>query len=892
MAKGTIDQAQADSALADILKNAANKNVLIQGAFVKTAEQCSFGVFGSMNLTACITEGVTWIIKNVFLEIAGFLLWAAANVFNYSIQIGILNFSKWAPDTLYPIWIIIRQILSLLIVFVGLYLGFLYILGRDPEKFEKYIPWVVIFALFVNFSYPLARTAVDISNIVSLKIYASAVGNDALTASATSMTNSAGGKIMDSLKLQGLVASTVDISGSTGSLVKDTKSIPGSLLVVAFVLYTAYVFLMATGIMIMRTVSLVFIIVASPFLLIDSVLPMLGEKAKELRKIFFEQLAVGPVFMIMLALTLKFLDVFAAASMAMGGANIGAIAEFFNLTMMLIMLHIMLKVTKSIAGEIGNYGTNAMGKVGGFGLGVATGGAGLLARGTMGAAASRMRDSKWMERNQDTFIGKRAYDLTNSVAKSTFDLRNSTVVAGKMNKIGMGMGMGSKLGYDQAVEAKRKDTMERGARITTRHERDVYAKDGTLLNRKGDVDEAGQASKNRFIQTAGGTLLGGTRFMTKEQKKTRDALGDKEKEEQKKIIDDNKAKSAQDVTEYKKINKEYLRDNKMSGTPEQAKEDFLNHLQKELRDLKITDPNLMGAQAQSLLQTIKTIKEEKRSEQAAFEKQIDAVLSTYNRKKVISENDANKYLSDQSDEVNTAVQAKLNGTYIPKDTNGSVDFELPDNPSVDFEIPGSASTGKDLRAERLKKIAEGRDWTVQEKEEQLRHTQTMIKASNQNIQTINKKYDDELKSLEKDSSILDSNGRSVKIAPPAEEVAAVEKRRQDNLKDETEMLADFKALENKYLTAEIKQQSSQIKADQFSLNLNTASASERFAAKRKAKLTQASAQAQQGMASSGTSATTVPAQNQVPPTPPSSPAGAARPTPQSPSNDPHVAQVA
>ena len=301
----------------------------------------------------------------------------------------------------------------------------------------------------------------------------------------------------------------------------------------------------------------------------------------------------------------------------------------------------------------------------------------------------------------------------------------------------------------------------------------------------------------------------------------------------------------------------------------------------------------MGAQAQSLLQTIKTIKEEKRSEQAAFEKQIDAVLSTYNRKKSISENDANKYLSDQSDEINTAAQAKLNGTYIPKDTNGSVDFELPDNPSVDFEIPGSASTGKDLRAERLQKIAEGRDWTVQEKEEQLRHTQTMIKASNQNIQTINKKYDDELRSLEKESSILDSNGRSVKIAPSAEEVTAVEKRRQDNLKDETKMLADFKALENKHLTAESKQQSSQAKAEQFSLNLNTASASERFAAKRKAKLAEGTAVAQQNMASNGrgseaSSSSSAPER----PTPPSAPSGAARPTPQSPANDPRVAQAA
>jgi len=837
---------------------------------------CSF--INPMNLGACISEAVTWLIKNTLLEIAGFLTWAAVNMFNYSVKLGILNFALWAPDTLYPIWMIIRQIISLLIVFVGLYLGFLYILGRDPEKFEKYIPWVVIFALFVNFSYPLVRTAVDISNIVSLKIYTATVGTDSLAKEGPS----AGSLIMSRLGLQGLVASAVNTAETPLSMVKSVSTVPGALMVVVYVLYAGYIFFMATGIMLMRTISLVFLIIASPILLIDSVIPMLGDKAKELRKILFEQLAVGPVFMIMLALTVKFLDVF---SVAMGKSadllSDTTITQLFNILLMLIMLHMMLKVTKSISGEIGTYGTNFMGKVGGFGLGVATGGAGFLARGTIGKAAMGLRDSKWVERNQDTFIGRRAYDLTNSVAKSSFDLRNSTVVAGKMTKAGMGLGMGKKTGYEQSVEEKRKDTLERSTRIKTRYERDTYAKDGTLLARKGDIDEKSQAAMNRYVNTAGGALLGGTRFMTKEDKKTREALGAKADEEMKKIIDDNKAKSAQDVARYKAINKEYMRENIMSGTPEEAKEDFVNQLEKELRDLKGTDPNLMGAQAQSLLQTIKTIKEERRSEQAAFEKQIDVVLSTYNRKKAIDEKDANNYLTNQSEEINAAVQAKLNGTYVSTDVNNGVDFELPDAPL----------TGKDLRRERIERVLERRGRDVEEKEEQLKVIQSIIGSSNQSIQAINKKYDDELKSLEKDSSILDSNGRPVKIAPSAEEVAAVEKRRQDDLKEDVRILSDARSAEKQYINAESKQESSQAKAAQFSLNLNTASASERFAAKRKAKLAQASAQAQQGLAASVASPSTAPPSAPVPPTSPSSPA-AARPVNAPPANDPRVAQAA
>ena len=859
-----VVQSQPDVA-ADAAANAAN--AAANGSTKKDVCSISFKPGENMSITACISEGITWIVKNVFLEIAGFLVWAAANMFNYAVQIGILNFAQWAPDALYPIWIIIRQILSLLIVFVGLYLGFLYILGRDPEKFEKYIPWVVIFALFVNFSYPLARTAVDISNIVSLKIYASAVGVNAINAPTDSITATAGGLIMNRLGLQGLVASSVNKTGATANLMKDVTSVPGSLMVVAFVLYAAYVFLIATGIMIMRTISLVFIIVASPFLLIDSVLPMLGEKAKQLRKIFFEQLAVGPVFMVMLALTLKFLEVFSTAmtTAANGVGTAGIIAQFFNLTMMLVMLHIMLKITKSIAGEVGTYGTNAMGKVGGFGLGVATGGAGLLARGTMGAAASKMRDSSWVKNNQDSFIGRRAYDLTNSVAKSTFDLRNSTVVAGKMNKIGMGMGMGSKLGYDQAVEAKRKDVTERGARITTRHERDVYAKDGTLLKRKGDTDEAGQAAKNRFIQTAGGTLLGGTRFMTKEQKKTRDALGDKENEEKAKIIADNKSKSTPDVEKYRAINEKMIKDMKISGTTSQVRADFLNNLKTELEGIKATDPNLLGSQAQSLIQSIQTIEEG-----LADEKFADY--------KAINENKLRK--DGTPGTVKDAKAAFYN----------NLQKELAEIKTKDPQL--ESKHAKSL-VEAIEKIEEnGREETL---------------AFEKQVEDALFKYNSKAKNKDDQEKFLTNLSENIATAVRSKamtqtiagfDTTKLQQGLSRNAEGESSPMRTGTGTES--LDIDLTQPHTPEPLDidldaPFNVeeDLQTMTFAQKAAAKRKAKLAESAAVARQNMGSNGSEGNTQ-ASSPVPerPTPPSAPSGAARPMPQSPSNDPRVAQAA
>ncbi len=624
---------------------AGNQNgTTITSAKTDPTQDCS--LLAASPITNCLTVGVTWLIKNILLQIGGFLVWLAAQMFNYSIKIGILDFKTWAPDSLYPIWIIVRQIISLIVVFVGLYLGFMYILGKG-EQFARYVPWIIAFALFVNFSYPLARTVIDLSNIVSLKIYTSAVGSGVLDPSSA---DSAGSLIMSKLGLQSLALSAVSTRGG-GDIIGNITSIPGALLAVCFVFYTAYILFMVTGIMVIRTAVLVFLTIASPLLLVDAVLPVLGEKAKLLRKVFLEQLMVAPIFMIMLALTLKFLDVFSGASGPMaqtGGSGLvnngsASVATFFNLTMMLVMLWIMIKVTKSTAGAVGEWGSNAMGKVGGFGLGVATGGAGFLARKGLGGLAMKARDSKWVQNNQDSFMGKRAYNLSNSVANSTFDLRNSTAVAGGMNKAGfgkgllgmggMGTGTGAKLGYEGEAKKKVEEIQARSARIKTKHERDMYETDTdgnkVLVSRKGDVDPIGIKAKERFHAEHGGVM-----FLSKKQKEDINAS----------YVDES---SAKELEEYKK------KDGK------EAKAAFSESLKNELDALTKSGKG-NSPKAQAIARSIFDIKKEEGEREKAFIKQ---VLSTIDKYSATSQEKQKDFLARLDKDVREAV---LSGTTGPQ----------------------------------------------------------------------------------------------------------------------------------------------------------------------------------------------------------------------------------
>ena len=473
---------------------------------IANPDKCQIWQF---SLVSCVDVFVAYIIKNTLLQFAGFLLWLSTNLLNYIVIYGILQFGTWAPDAFYPLWQLIRQIISMFVVFSGLYLGFMYIINKQ-DTFKKYLPWVVVFALFVNFSYPLTRAAIDVSNIISLNIYASAV-NDTKTnvLSDQNINNSAGAILMGQLGLQGLVlaatytAEQKDAEGKPISILSSIDTWPAALLVVGYVLYAAYIFLMASGILMMRTLALSFIIIFSPLLLVDVMIPKLGERAQQLRGIFFSQLAVSVVFMVMLYLSIQMTLIFgqggAVTRNAVGSVgNLSNVSQIANVLMMLIMLHIMLKVTKEVSGAVGEFATKGVGMVGGFAGGIAMGGAGLLARSTLGAGAARLARSGTVDRMQNTWVGNRVKDSLLSLQNSSFDARNTDIVQKNAGKIGFtSMGKGLKT-YDQAFKDRAEKTKARADGIQDDATRAKYidkVKRGVL----GGVEDRLRASTNPTV---------------------------------------------------------------------------------------------------------------------------------------------------------------------------------------------------------------------------------------------------------------------------------------------------------------------------------------------------------------------------------------------------------
>ena len=481
------------------------------------------GFFDSnSSILACVTDGFDWFIRTILLTIGSWFLAMGSALLDWSITYGILNFSQWVPPGITSLWKLVRDVLYLCIVFIGFYLAFMYIIGRD-EKFKKFIPWLIMFALFVNFSLPISKAMIDMSNIVALNIYSSALGNE----------TSAGTTMMERIGLQTMLSDSA----------KTTTTISASILAVIFVFFGAWVFFQIAIMMMVRTVILTLCLIGSPFLLIDAMvtIPFFGEKVKQVRSAFFNQLFMADVFMIMFFIALQIMTVLKKlppATISASAPALGNVSLIFGIFMMLMLLHFMLKITKSMSGEVGSIATGFVNSGVGMLAGGAMGATALAGRvGIGGLAARTLANTEtglggWINRNQDGVGGRMAHSLTNSLANSTFDARNSGIAQKYSGKLGMNIGTGGKTGYQQNLDAKIKDRMERGARITT-------------INKDGTVNQAGVEAKRKFYDRAGGVMMN--------KDKVREALMEKDVEEA--TTDDSKfdTKRAKTISDYSKL---------------------------------------------------------------------------------------------------------------------------------------------------------------------------------------------------------------------------------------------------------------------------------------------------------------------------------------------------
>jgi hypothetical protein len=464
---------------------------------------------------------------------------------------------------------------------------------------------------------------------------------------------------------------------------------------------------------------------------------------------FFSQLIIGAVFMVFFYVVTSIMSIIKQAVSLTSTSTVtsdNGPVMFFGIIMMLVLLTIMMRVVKKLSGEVGA----SVSKVAGVGLGLVGGGVGLAARATVGRAAVAMRDSNFMKYNKDSILGKRAYNLSKGLASSSYNFNKLQSVQSVYKKDGISVKNINDTTYEKSLQARNAEDKANYDMVDSEYKEDEFDKDGNIVHRKGDVNVAGAAAAQRFMQKRGGaganTPYDKAKSFVFNKKTLRDELAKDDVARGEKRVKEQEAGANTFLGDYNKIvSKKDAQGNTITSKKE-LQEKYLSDLTEQLDTVRITDPNQVGTVAQSLVQGINAIKEKSKSDDQAFNTQVAQALRIYTAK---DEKRRAEYLASQSDEIKKRLEEEIarapvpaGGEQAPAPTYSAGGVPVGNLGEFDLTAtlrgpkPGFLMTSDDLIDRRSAEKNVGQTPTVNPPQPQNTNTPTSASSNNREPETV------------------------------------------------------------------------------------------------------------------------------------------------------------
>ena len=430
------------------------------------AFDCSIG-----NLRGCFAEFAYTII----FKPAAFLFGLTGKALDFTLMYS-LDDKSYRSVFVVEGWGIVRDICNLFFIFILLYIAFKVVLGLGSGKSDpkSLIINVIIIGLLINFSLFATRLIIDASNILSRVFYNSETISFKSSSGADATLGSAGEiKFSEVLVQKVNPVSLLTQSGNIGYLGEKSENmtealteaerdqnigstvsraeqvsndIPvglGTFVIICFLtaaicIIGIVVFFNLTFVFIARVVMLWLAMILSPIAFFSHTTPELenlkfiGFKnwLKETASMAF----VAPIFCFFLYIIITFLD----SGLGITDAYRSPTGFEFVLRILIpfLFLSVLLMKTKDIAismsGQAGKFVSDMGNKIAGTTIGLATGGAAMAMRGTVGAMGARMARSETLTNMEKKggFRGLVGGTLRNAglkVGQKSFDFRNTTI---------------------------------------------------------------------------------------------------------------------------------------------------------------------------------------------------------------------------------------------------------------------------------------------------------------------------------------------------------------------------------------------------------------------------------------------------------------------------------
>ncbi|MEI6190918.1 MAG: hypothetical protein WCP24_00945 [bacterium] len=452
--------------------NAAYSDCIDQYRAAEVAGVNSFEGFGAFmsdwgkNAAKTLAEGalktvlgvIGGLIQLIWVPVLGILLRIIAACLDLSIQFTLNSTNiSGVNDAITTVWALVRNIFNITFIFILLYTAIRTIIGSASANTKKMIANVVIAALLINFSLFITRVLIDAGNILATALYNSATATGSISAT------------MMNLFGIGTLWGTTGVGGGLAGVFSTPFFVISVLQIITIttaIITMGYVLLL----MLTRNVMLIFLLVLSPIGFMGNVLPKIEEYSKMWRENLYGQVFMAPIFLLFFYLITMIGG--KAAPAALTGEN-KDYAAYFKYVMIIILLFAAVKITKKMSGVVGAIVEKYASMAAGAAVGLATGGAALLATKTLGAGASAlMNNTKFGEKlkGSNSFADRLALKALDKTSKSTFDARNTDAFKETAGLIGEHTGM--KVDYNRGIKTKKdgfQGAVERNTKADEEH---------------------------------------------------------------------------------------------------------------------------------------------------------------------------------------------------------------------------------------------------------------------------------------------------------------------------------------------------------------------------------------------------------------------------------------
>lgn len=243
---------------------------------------------GACNLTdfnplACLKIIVAWGISSV-LWLLGWILWLAAQIFNISLHLSILDFSGLANSKAVSyIWGLGRDLANVFFIFILIYIAIATIIQKAGIQTKSMVVKLIITALLINFSIIIPKVIIDVGNSLANVFYRNMApaGETTGTPDIASILVK-GAKPQNFFKTELGNQSALNADGTpkanTGS-VSDVLALDWSVILLKglgagiLIIILAYALLIAAYMFLARTVVLTFLIATSSLAFFSRIIP-------------------------------------------------------------------------------------------------------------------------------------------------------------------------------------------------------------------------------------------------------------------------------------------------------------------------------------------------------------------------------------------------------------------------------------------------------------------------------------------------------------------------------------------------------------------------------------------------------------------------------------------